>query len=247
MNIIKLNAIESTNSYLKDLMQSTSLENYTVVVAENQTHGRGQMGEVWEVEAGKSLTFSVLVWCEDFDIGSQTYFNMCVSLACSKVLKRHVAATIKVKWPNDIMAEKDKIAGILIENTIRGNTVVSSVVGIGINVNQIHFPEHLKGVSSLSQIEKKEFNKEDLMHELLHEIHQQVCEFEKSAFESIKKQYLEALFEFQKPRMFETAFGEQFLGKITDVNSTGQLVVETSDKKTREFGIKEIKFASSKR
>ena len=244
MNIIKLNAIESTNSYLKDLMHTTDLENYTVVVAENQTAGRGQMGAKWEVESGKSLTFSVFVSYLNFKIVSQFYFNMCVSLACSEVLKRHTSATIKVKWPNDIMAEKDKIAGILIENSIRGKNIVASVVGIGINVNQINFPNHLTGVTSLAKIVGKEFDKEKLMIEIVHELKSQLQQFEDKKFNEIKTSYLNSLFEFQKPRMFELESGVQFLGKITDVNSSGQLVVETEQEKTREFGIKEIKFAS---
>ena len=243
MNIIKLNAIESTNSYLKDLMLGTTLENYTVVVAENQTAGRGQMGANWEVESGKSLTFSVLIRLSKAKVVHQFYFNMCVSLACAKVLKRHTSATVKVKWPNDIMAEKDKIAGILIENSIRGQKIISSVVGIGLNVNQVSFPKHLEGVTSLSKIEKIPFDKENLMDELLHELKSQMHYFETEQFEMIKEEYLNFLFEFNKPRMFEITSGEQFLGKIIDVNSAGQLVIETEDKETRKFEIKEIKFA----
>ena len=244
MNIIKLNAIESTNSYLKDLVRSTQVENYTVVVAENQTAGRGQMGAVWEVESGKALTFSALIRCADFKIDSQFYFNMCVSLACSEMLKRHTSAIISVKWPNDIMAEKDKIAGILIENSIQEQKIKSSIVGIGINVNQIKFPFHLTGVTSLAKIAGKEYDKEVLMIEVLHELKHQLERFENKEFEAIKSDYINSLFEFGKPRMFETSEGEQFLGKIVDVNLAGQLVVETEHKKTREFGIKEIKFAS---
>lgn len=244
MNIIKLNAIESTNSYLKDLVKSTDVENYTVVVAENQTAGRGQMGSVWEVESGKALTFSALVRCSDFKVDAQFYFNMCVSLACSEVLKRHISATVKVKWPNDIMADKDKIAGILIENSIRGQEVTASIVGIGINVNQVEFPFHLTSVTSLLKISGREFDKEALMIEVLHELKNQLQRLENKEFEAIKSDYLKSLFEFGKPRMFETSEGEQFLGKIVDVNSAGQLVVATEQNKTREFGIKEIKFAS---
>lgn len=244
MNIIKLNAIESTNSYLKELMQTTDLENYTVVVAENQTAGRGQMGSVWEVESGKSLTFSVFVKWSDFKIESQFYFNMCVSLACSEVLKRHTSATIKVKWPNDIMAEKDKIAGILIENSIRSKKIATSIVGIGINVNQIFFPKHLEGITSLAKLEGEIVDKEQLMIALMYELKNQLQKFEMGEFELIKEDYMNSLFELNKPRVFETVLGEQFLGKIVDVNSNGQLVVATDNKKTRKFGIKEVKFAS---
>lgn len=244
MNIIKLNAIESTNSYLKDLIHSTELENFTVVVAENQTAGRGQMGSVWEVEPGKSLTFSVFVRCVDFDVDTQFYFNMCVSLACYEVLKRHTSVNLKVKWPNDIMAEKDKIAGILIENSIRGQIILASIVGIGINVNQLNFPEHLTGVTSLAKITGRTFDKEKLIFELVQEMKEQLEHFENKKFNEIKSNYLKSLFEFQKPRMFELASGTLFLGKIVDVNSSGQLVVENEQEKTREFSIKEIKFAS---
>ena len=243
MNIIKLNAIESTNSYLKDLMQYSSLENYTVVIAENQTLGRGQMGALWEVEPGKSLTFSVLVRLGAMDIQKQFYFNMCVSLACYEVLKRKLSAKVKVKWPNDIMADKDKIAGILIENSIKGQTISSAVVGVGINVNQLQFPRHLKAVSSMAKLEGFEFDKEALLQEFIQQLQLEVSKFENKKFQAIKEAYLKALFAFQVPSMFETPDGIKFLGKIVAVNSKGKLVVEMDGEKTREFGIKEITFA----
>ena len=139
MNIIKLNAIDSTNSYLKNNAIKNNFESFTVVVAEKQTDGRGQLGTVWESDQGKNLTFSVLIKFLDFKITQQFYLSMAVSLGVLRVLKSQFIYNFHIKWPNDILAENNKVAGILIENSIVGSFIKNSVIGIGLNVNQTNF------------------------------------------------------------------------------------------------------------
>ena len=118
MNIIKLNAIESTNLYLKKLAVEKAVESYTVVTARYQSAGRGQMGSAWLSEKGKNLTFSILIKFSKFEIEHQFYLSMAISLGLLAAIRVHIASPLFIKWPNDILADKDKLAGILIENII---------------------------------------------------------------------------------------------------------------------------------
>ena len=116
MHIIKLNAIDSTNSYLKELTSKQTVENFTVVMAENQTNGRGQRGANWEVETGKNLTFSVLI--KDVLLNFEEVFNLYVVVAVSlfQTFIKLKIPDLSIKWANDILSDKKKICGILIEN-----------------------------------------------------------------------------------------------------------------------------------
>lgn len=105
MQIIKLSAIDSTNDYLKQLSREKKLDNFTIVVANEQTKGRGQMGSKWVSEVGKNLTFSVLV--KNVMIANEKLFdwNIVVALAVLEVLEKHEIQNVSIKWPNDIMAD----------------------------------------------------------------------------------------------------------------------------------------------
>jgi len=148
MNIIKIDAIDSTNSYLKKLATNGTINSYTVVVAKHQTAGRGQMGTLWVSEANKNLTFSFLIKFNSFKSTSQFYLSMAVSLGVLLAVNAVVKSSFFIKWPNDILADKDKVAGILIENTLRGNFIKQSVIGIGLNVNQKNFSKSIGNVTS---------------------------------------------------------------------------------------------------
>jgi len=244
MNIIKLNAIDSTNSYLKELAQKSTLDTFTVIVANHQNSGRGQLGTTWVSEDGKNLTFSILIGFKDFKIQDQFYLSMAVSLGLISALRRFISVSLKIKWPNDILAEKDKIAGILIENILRGAFINYSIIGIGLNVNQEIFPSDIENVSSLKKIAGVVFNKEELLFEILNSIKENVKFIENGAFEDLKKMYLTELYKINTPAMFQDNKGVVFLGKIISVDKNGRLVVELENETTRKFNLKEIKFAS---
>ena len=170
MNIIKLNAIDSTNSYIKKNAIKNNFESYTVVVAEKQLNGRGQMGTIWESELGKNLTFSILINFNKFNITQQFYLSMAISLGVIAVLKQLFNSSFFIKWPNDILAEKDKVAGILIENSINGSFIKNSVIGIGLNVNQEVFSDAIENVTSLKNISKKNLDRDALLIEIINSI-----------------------------------------------------------------------------
>lgn len=244
MHIIKLSAIDSTNSYLKKLAAEELPKNFTVVQAEHQLLGRGQMGTVWESVTGKNLTFSVLVCFSNLRITDQFYLSMAVALAILKVLKPYVKNKLFVKWPNDILADKNKLAGILIENVLGRNSIKYAVIGVGLNVNQENFSNEIKNVTSLKKIVGENFQRDELLEDIINSLKKYVNLVENQKFVELKSEYIDALFKYEVPSMYEDNLGNQFLGKIVDISADGRLVVELENEKTRKFNLKEIKFAS---
>ena len=171
MHIIKLSAINSTNDYLKELVAKQVVTNFTIVVAESQLKGKGQMGSVWVSEVGKNLTFSILIKDLIVDVKQLYTLNIVISLAIISVLEQYKIPTVRIKWPNDIMSGNHKIGGILIENSFKSDGEVFSVVGIGLNINQINF-ENLPNASSLKLKTGQDYPIEELLQELCQSIKQ---------------------------------------------------------------------------
>ena len=244
MNIIKLNAIDSTNSYLKKLATETLIESYTVVVAKFQTAGRGQVGSKWVSENGKNLTFSTLINFNNFKAEHQFYLSMAVSLSILNTVKNYVKIPLAIKWPNDILTAKDKVAGILIENVLSGNIIKYSVIGIGLNVNQKQFPKSIENVTSLKNIEGIDFNKDKLLKSIITNIKYYIGYIQNEGFLKLKELYLASLYKYNQPTMFEDKYGTVFLGKIVDVFEDGRLVIELENNTVRKFNLKEVKFAN---
>jgi BirA family biotin operon repressor/biotin-[acetyl-CoA-carboxylase] ligase len=243
MNIIKLNAIESTNLYLKRLAVEKDVESYTVVTTNYQSAGRGQLGATWHSESGKNLTFSMLIKFDEFEVDHQFYLSMAVSLGLLAAIRNHISLPLFVKWPNDILAEKDKLAGILIENIVSGNAIKQTVIGIGLNVNQEQFPSIIGRATSFKKITGNSFDIDSLVVSVVISIQNFVDYIERKEFQKLKDLYLKSLYKFEKPVMFEDDKGIIFLGKIVDVCEDGKLEVELENEKIRKFNLKEIKFA----
>lgn len=240
MNIIKLNATNSTNDYLKDLMRKQFVDNFTVVVAKDQQKGRGQREAEWFSEAGKNLTFSVLV--KDLIVEASELFTLNVAVALS-VLDELIALTNEkcaVKWPNDIMADNKKIAGILIENSIQQNGEYFSVIGIGFNVNQVNF-KSIEKVTSLKLIENVDYDLDYIMNCLLEKLQQNISTIRNKKSYLLWDRYQEYLFKKEIPTTFEDVKQQKFMGIIKGVSLDGQLQVLHEDDSIKKYGIKEIK------
>ncbi len=244
MNIIKLNAIDSTNSYLKELVLKKELDNYTVAVAKHQTSGRGQMGTNWISEYDKNLTFSMLVRFDGFGVRHQFYSSMAVALGVLEVLKSQVENNIFIKWPNDILAEDDKVAGILIENSLTGSEIKHSIVGVGLNVNQELFPNDIGNVSSLKLLSGKNIKNDELLVKLIQSITKYMKFVVNIEFNHLKNEYLKNLYKFNETTFFIDKLNKKFEGKIIDVEESGRLLVKTTSDEIRKFSLKEIKFAN---
>ena len=240
MRIIKLDAIDSTNLYLKNLISSLQVKDYTIVVANSQTKGRGQMGTIWDSEAGKNLTFSVLKYFNALEVQQQFLLNVVVSLAVYNTLKDMQIADLKIKWPNDILSGNDKICGILIENILSGSKIQASVIGIGLNVNQIKF-NNLMNVSSLKLLTGIQYDLEEILLKFVKNLEYFFEAMANGHVEKLKVDYLEVLFRKDKVSTFKNEANQMFTGIIRDVHDNGKLLVEKEDEIFQEFGLKEIK------
>ncbi len=242
MKIIKLDAIDSTNTFLREMLYDNQVENFTIVVAENQVSGRGQMNAVWESESGKNLTFSILLKFDGLGIANQFYISKVISLAIYDVLSTILKVKISIKWPNDILAEGKKICGILIENSVKKTMIHQSIVGIGLNVNQEVF-KNLPNATSMKLISKEEYDLDFVLEELADSIKKYISILDKNGFQEIDELYLERLYKIGIPSMFKnTLMNEVFMGKIVSVSKQGQLNIEMEDETVSQFSLKEIQF-----
>jgi len=239
MYIIKLDAIDSTNTYLKEMCSVKLPSDYTVVSSELQTLGRGQMGTQWQAERGKNLTVSVFKKLPGFNIGQQFYVSMVVSLAICNALQIFNVPQLSVKWPNDILSAKQKICGILIENIVKSSKLQGSVIGFGLNVNQKYFRD-LPQASSMSLLTGILFSKEEVLSEILKqlEIYFELLASEK--FSEIKTQYENLLFRKDKPSTFKITDASTFSGIIQGVTKKGKLKVWTEDEIIKTFDLKDL-------
>lgn len=145
-DIIWLERVDSTNDEAR--RHISEIDNLSVVSALEQTKGRGQRGNRWSSQPGENLTFSLVV--KDFRIkaNEQSAISQTTALSLVDLLSRHEIKA-RIKWPNDIYADDEKICGILIENSLKGSEIDWSIIGIGLNVNQTTFPEDLPNPTSM--------------------------------------------------------------------------------------------------
>jgi BirA family biotin operon repressor/biotin-[acetyl-CoA-carboxylase] ligase len=238
MQLIKLDAIDSTNEFLKGLASNQSLENFTVVTAENQTKGKGQMGSFWVSEPSKNLIMSVLVTDFVTDINQIFNINIVVSVSIIQVLQDLNIPELSIKWPNDIMSYNKKIGGILIENSIKSDGSINSIVGLGLNVNQMNF-ENLPKASSLAVICNSTFDKEEILLKIIENLEQNIdLWFHNSDY--FWSFYTNTLFKKGIPMPFEDQNQQNFMGIIQGVSLIGKLEILLEDDSISEFDIKEI-------
>lgn len=238
MRLIKLDAIDSTNDFLKALSNKHELENFTVVTAEEQTKGRGQMGASWQSESGKNLIMSVFVSKPVTEVGQLFYLNIAVSLALLNALEFFKIPDLSVKWPNDIMSYKYKIAGILIENNVKSDGSVHSVIGIGLNVNQQNF-ENLPKASSMAIMGESIFERDKVLVKIVENLKENLGKIY-SDLGSFWEKYERNLFKKGVPVPFKLKEGNIVMGIIQGVSSSGKLQVLLEDSSLYEVEIKEI-------
>ena len=239
MPIIKLDAIDSTNDYLKRLSKESVLENYTIVMANEQTKGKGQMGAKWVSEKGKNLIMSILA--KDVPLRNENIFDLNIVIAVSvlNVLKNIQIPNITIKWPNDILSDSKKVAGILIENSLKHNGSFNAIVGIGLNLNQTNF-ENLPQATSLNCITGQIYDLEEIAIQLKKSLEEKLQILSKSSL-MLWDEYHKSLYKLNYPSAFEDKMGNRFMGVIKKVTRDGKLEVLLEDDSITHFEVKEIK------
>ncbi|SHE39149.1 BirA family transcriptional regulator, biotin operon repressor / biotin-[acetyl-CoA-carboxylase] ligase [Psychroflexus salarius] len=239
MKIIKINATSSTNEFMRQFTLQTELNEVYCVKANTQTNGRGQMGTSWQSESGKNLIVSYLLpnlkICPDHNF----IISMLSSLAIIKTLKHFNLPHLKIKWPNDILSGRKKICGILIENNFKQNHINSTIIGVGLNVNQIDFSE-LPKASSLQLILGQKISIDTVFRSLNLEIEKVYQSLLHQEFEGVKQDYYAKLLGFNKVQSFHFPDQSIAVGIIKSVSDHGFLKVEFENE-TSEFELKQIK------
>lgn len=235
--IIFKEVLDSTNNYVANLVLGGKISHGTVIMAGHQTAGKGQRGAVWEADPYQNLIFSTWLEHENLAVDKQLALTQCVSLAlCDLLLSFGLSP--KIKWPNDILIDSSKIAGILIENQLSAQKLKSSIVGIGLNVNQNSFGAYK--ASSMSLLKKQTFNVQEISMLLIAKLNERYSQLISGQFTQLHADYLNLLWLRGIKSTFEDKNGV-FEGEIMGVDSTGFLILQTQNG-IQTYQHKEIRF-----
>ena len=240
MHIIKVDAIDSTNTFLRAMNREKYLTKPVCVVAKEQLQGKGQMGTVWQSNSGENLTCSVFLPIDGLDVMDQFYISMTVSLAVYDALDMLTLPKLSIKWPNDILSDRSKVCGILIENVVNNGRLRGAIVGVGINVNQQSF-DNLPMAGSIKQLLGKSFDLDEILSVLLAKLEYRFSVLNRSIFRILAKEYESLLFRKSKPSTFLDAKGDSFVGIIQGVTSFGKLQILLEDEIVQSFDLKEVR------
>jgi BirA family biotin operon repressor/biotin-[acetyl-CoA-carboxylase] ligase len=221
---IKLDKVSSTNSYISTLLSQDDTVDPIVVLADYQEAGRGQGSHSWHSRQGENLLMSLLLFPAFLSASSQFCLSMAASLAITDTL-HPLGIRTEIKWPNDILTKKGKIAGILIEHGIAGKRISYSIIGLGLNLNQLTFPEFPVPATSVMLETEKHTTPEDLARNLVQNLEARYDILEQGGSQAIKQDYLKRLYLMNQTASFR-AGEETFEGEIQGVSEVGELQVK---------------------
>jgi len=241
-NLITLKEVDSTNTFLKNtLSNSKPLPEGTVIMAESQYAGRGQQQNRWHSDAGKNLTFSILLKPSFLAISNQFDLTRAVSLGVYDALNPLLGDGLKIKWPNDIYYNDMKLGGMLIENAIQGSQIKHAVIGIGLNINQDNFPEYLPNAASVKQILQRDYDLRQILSDICSHVEGWYLKLKAGQVDVVRKEYLSRLYWLGENKRFSSSDGE-FEGTVKDVLNNGLLVIKNKFETDLMFNFKEIQF-----
>ena len=238
--IIFLHEVDSTNNYANRLILSNAAEDGTVVMTSFQNNGRGQAGNGWESENGKNLLASIILFPNFLHARKQFLLSKAISLSIVEFLKKEVNG-VSIKWPNDIYVGNKKIAGILIENSVKGNNLFSSVLGVGLNLNQENFLSNAPNPVSLKQLTGKDFNIQKALSEITDHFRKWYGIMIAGGFSELNSAYFAQLYRKEKWKTYSCS-GLLFKAKIVGIGEFGQLQLKLKSGEVEEYMFKEVEF-----
>lgn len=245
-NIHFLSETDSTNTYAMNLLRNVNVIDGTAIYTDNQTQGRGQRGSVWHSEIGENVIVSVILKPTFISVNEAFYLSKICALAIYDVLADYIDCSqfdIKIKWPNDILVNKKKIAGVLIENTYHHQHLHYSVLGIGLNVNQVIFNELSEIATSikLSSEYGLMIDKKLVMQSLFSYLEKWYFKLKEKKFEEIDATYLKQLFGLHEELIFLNTDSITIKAIITGIAQDGKLMLKLENGDIKHFDVKEIK------
>lgn len=234
-------ALPSTNLLADQLLGEDTVAEGTLLLTHDQYAGKGQATNKWESEARKNLTFSVILLPKFLSARKQFLLNQVVSLSVFDTLKGYIKEGVSIKWPNDIYVFDKKITGILIQNSLRGSTLQSSIVGIGLNVNQKQFISDAPNPTSMALEMGEDFDLEEVLSKFCQHLESNYLQLKAGQTEQIQQRYLDSLFRFGKIHSYRRVDGTIFKGAIKGITEIGKLIIKT-EAGIEEFAFKEVKY-----
>lgn len=246
-NLLFLTEVESTNTYAMGLLRNVNTVEGTVVYTDNQSRGKGQRGAVWNSAVASNITASIILKPRFLGDDESFFLSKISALAIYDVLTDVLNSShydIKIKWPNDILVNSGKIAGILIENNYHQQMLQHSVIGIGLNVNQADFQELAGTATSLKLLTGQQHDRAEVLEKLCRQLEKWYLLLKSGNRGRIRETYLARLKGMNQTLTFSIP-GEAnmpFRAKIVDVDRGGKLCLEMEDAQLRRFDVKELRF-----
>jgi BirA family biotin operon repressor/biotin-[acetyl-CoA-carboxylase] ligase len=220
-----LDTIDSTNNYAMEQVNSGQISHGTTWFAMEQTAGKGQRGKQWLSPPGENIMLTVALQPNTLPLSRQFMLSVAVALGASDFFGKYAGDETRIKWSNDIYWRDRKAGGILIENVLRGSTWQYAITGIGININQVQFPEHLPNPVSLRQITGRSWDSIALAKELCQCLAPWLQQLHPAHYNELLEQYKSRLFRLDEQGLYRIQ-GEYFQGIIRDVLPDGKLCLE---------------------
>ena len=236
--VIWLDKTVSTNTELQRRADVEKLANESVLITGFQTAGRGQAGSLWESAAGENLTCSLLYYPEQLTADRSFVIAEMAALSVKRLLERYVEV-VSVKWPNDVYWTDRKICGILVENNFSGDRLIRSIIGIGLNLNQVIFHSNAPNPVSLTQITGLQFEPKHMLTQLRIEFHQLIQLLESKSADIIHQIYVDALYRKHEFHLYRDNNGG-FEACIRNVEPSGHLILERKDGTWSRYAFKEV-------
>ncbi len=240
--IIKLDSVESTNIYGIGLLKDKKIEEGTVIFARSQTQGKGLNGNIWESESNKNITISVILYPIFLPPEKHFYLNIISSLAIVDYVTASITSfPVAIKWPNDIYINRSKLAGILIKNGVKGNEIEYSILGLGVNMNQMEFRSNAPNPISLKSITLKHYDLEKSLKELCIYLDKRYQQLKEQRFNDLMHAYRDALLFFNKKGkyIYKNAL---IYATIINVEEDGILVLKDEEGRDLRCDFKEIEY-----
>ena len=246
---INLPVVDSTNLFVREMlaeestgrvMSANALAGFTLVVADDQTHGRGQQGNSWETERGKNLTFSLLCHPDFIRPAEQFLLSQCMAVAVREALAQYVEG-VEVKWPNDIYVGEEKISGTLIECDLQGKHIANCIIGVGININQTEFRSDAPNPTSLRLLTGREHDREEVLSAIMRGFQRYYGWLQEGRAEALRERYMQHLYRRNGMHRYSDVRGE-FMAEIAAIEPTGHMRLRFDNGNVVRYELKEVRF-----
>jgi len=246
---INLAVVDSTNLFLREMLNeegtglvrsASQLPGFTLVVADDQTAGRGQQGNSWETERGKNLTFSLLCHPDFIRPSEQFLLSQCMAVAVREALASHVEG-VEVKWPNDIYVGDRKISGTLIECDLQGKHIANCIIGVGININQTEFRSDAPNPTSLRLLTGRDHDREEVLSAIMDGFLRYYGWLQEGRNEALRERYMQHLYRRFGMHRYSDVRGE-FMAEIAAIEPTGHMLLRFENGQVVRYEFKEVRF-----